>query len=45
MESEKTSLEPVESDPKTYEPPAVVASYSIDDLRRAAEMATTSIPG
>lgn len=35
MKMEK-STEPVETEPKAYEPPVVITSYSVDELRRAA---------
>jgi hypothetical protein len=36
LESEFETPEPAEEEPDAYVPPAVVASYSIDELRRAA---------
>jgi hypothetical protein len=47
MESEEKSQkqESREGESKSYEPPAVVASYTVDELRRAAAVSTSSIPG
>jgi hypothetical protein len=47
MESEQKNSEPqrVESKPESYEQPVVVASYSVDELREAAAVSTSSTPG
>jgi hypothetical protein len=45
MESEEKSQkqESREGESKSYEPPAVVASYTVDELRRAAAVSAVSI--
>jgi hypothetical protein len=43
LDTEKQNPQPSVGERKAYEPPAVVASYSVDELRRAAAVSAVSI--